>query len=245
MISRRIFLRNGGLALVSLGFTPSFLARTVAAAGGARRKILIAIFQRGAVDGLNMVVPFGEREYYSSRPTIAIARPGSGDQAAIDLDGFFAFHPRLEPLRRLYAKGQLAIVHACGSHDHTRSHFDAQDYMESATPGVKSTSDGWLNRYLQVRRKEERTASDGAPSRGRQERSPAPLIEERAASESAPSRGWGPAPLIEEVSSFRAVSLTNQLPRTLQGKAPALAINQIGRFGIRGDGMASSSFEAQ
>jgi uncharacterized protein (DUF1501 family) len=190
-------------------------------------------------------VPFGEREYYSARPTIAIPRPGSGDRAAIDLDGFFAFHPRLAPLQQLYARGQLAIIHACGSHDRTRSHFDAQDYMESGTPGVKSTSDGWLNRYLQVRREEERAASDGAPSRGW---GPAPLIEERAATEGAPSRGRqerSPAPLIEQMSSFRAVSLTNQLPRTLQGKAPALAINQIGRFGIRGDGMASSSFEAQ
>ena len=78
MISRRIFIRNGGLALVSLGFAPSFLTRTVQAAGTARRKTLVAIFQRGAVDGLNMVVPFGERDYYASRPTIAIPRPGTG-----------------------------------------------------------------------------------------------------------------------------------------------------------------------
>src|SRR5436853_6644909 len=113
MISRRIFIRHGSLALVSLGFAPSFLARTVDAAGSARRKVLVAIFQRGAVDGLNMVVPYGERDYYESRPSIAIPRPGAGDQAAVDLDGFFAFHPRLAPLQQLYGRRELAIVDAC------------------------------------------------------------------------------------------------------------------------------------
>src|SRR5204863_4234318 len=104
MLSRRIFIRNSGLALVTLGFAPSFLTRTVQAAGAARQKTLVAIFQRGAVDGLNMVIPYGERDYYSSRPTIAIPRPGAGDLAALDLDGFFAFHPRLAPLQKLYAR---------------------------------------------------------------------------------------------------------------------------------------------
>jgi uncharacterized protein (DUF1501 family) len=202
MVSRRIFIRNGGLALVSLGFAPSFLTRTVQAAGTARQKVLVAIFQRGAVDGLNMVVPYGERAYYSSRPTIAIPRPGSGDLSALDLDGFFAFHPRLAPLQKLYARRELAIVHACGSPDSTRSHFDAQDYMESATPGMKATTDGWLNRYLQTKHEQEH-------------------------------------------SNFRAVSLTQQLPRSLQGHAPALAMNQIGQFGIRGDNSLSSSFESE
>src|ERR687896_2587968 len=97
MTTRRVFLKNGGLALVSLGFAPAFLARTVAASDAGRR-VLITIFQRGAVDGLNMVVPFGEREYYASRPSIAIPRPGS-DGGAIDLDGFFGLHPRLAPLK--------------------------------------------------------------------------------------------------------------------------------------------------
>ena len=83
MISRRVFLKNGGLALVSLGFAPEFLARTVAAAGSARKRVLITIFQRGAVDGLNMIVPFGEREYYAARPSIALARPSSDPQAAL------------------------------------------------------------------------------------------------------------------------------------------------------------------
>ena len=150
MISRRIFLKNGGLALVSLGFAPAFLARTVAASD-ARRRVLITIFQRGAVDGLNMIVPFGERAYYDARPTLAIGRPGSSADAAVDLDGFFGLHPRLAPLEPLFRARQLAIVHACGSPDATRSHFDAQDYMETATPGVKSTQDGWLNRYLHAR----------------------------------------------------------------------------------------------
>jgi uncharacterized protein (DUF1501 family) len=150
MISRRVFLKNGGLALVSLGFAPTFLARTAAAAES-RRRVLITIFQRGAVDGLNMIVPFGEADYYAARPTLAIARPGSAADAALDLDGFFGLHPRLAPLKPLYDSRQMAVVHACGSPDGTRSHFDAQDYMETATPGVKSTQDGWLNRYLHAR----------------------------------------------------------------------------------------------
>src|SRR5262249_40493568 len=107
--------------------------------------------QRGAVDGLNMIVPHGEADYYRLRPTIAIPRPGSDRMgSAIDLDGFFGLHPSMAPLKPLWDNHSLAIVHACGSPDNTRSHFDAQDYMESATPGVKSTRDGWLNRYLQV-----------------------------------------------------------------------------------------------
>jgi len=157
MISRRIFLKNGGLALVSLGFAPAFLARTVEAAGATRRRVLITIFQRGAVDGLNMIVPFGERDYYAARPSIAIARPGGAADSALDLNGFFGLHPRLAPLKPFYDSRQMAIVHACGSPDGTRSHFDAQDYMETATPGVKSTQDGWLNRYLHAREHEAAT----------------------------------------------------------------------------------------
>src|SRR5580700_461156 len=116
MHSRRVFLKNGSFALVSLGFAPSFLARTAFAAGkSARAKQLIAIFQRGAVDGLSVIVPFGEADYYRSRPSIAIARPRSGENAVIDLDGFFGFNPRLQPLKRFWDAHQLAIVHACGS----------------------------------------------------------------------------------------------------------------------------------
>ena len=198
MLSRRVFVKNGGLALLSLGFAPAFLARTVDASA-ARRRILITIFQRGAVDGLSMVVPHGERRYYSSRPSIAIPRPGAAG-GAIDLDGFFGLHPRLAPLAPLWQARQLAIVHAAGSPDGTRSHFDAQDYMETATPGVKSTQDGWLNRYLHAREH-----ADATP--------------------------------------FRAVALAGQLPRALQGTAPALAMGQIGQFGIRA-GQASTVVQA-
>jgi uncharacterized protein (DUF1501 family) len=155
-MNRRFFLKNSGLALASFGVVlnaPSFLARTLQQTGAkGRRKILIAIFQRGALDGLNAVIPYAEQEYYDLRPSLAIARPKSGDQAtALDLNGHFGLHPALAPFKPIYDEGHLAIVHAVGSPDMTRSHFDAQDYMESGTPGVKSTSDGWLNRYLQTK----------------------------------------------------------------------------------------------
>lgn len=154
MINRRFFLKTGALALVGISSgiaVPSFLQRTVLAAGNSsRKKTLIVIFQRGAADGLNIVVPFGDTNYYKARPNIAIAQPKAGDeQTAIDLDGFFGLHPAMKSFKPLYDNHQLAIMHAAGSPDSTRSHFDAQDYMESGTPGIKSTSDGWLNRYLQ------------------------------------------------------------------------------------------------
>jgi len=134
-----------------LGFSamPSFLTRALQAATQPAKKVLVVIFQRGAMDGLNAVVPYGERSYYAMRPSIAIPAPNGGQGAALNLDGFFGLHPSLEPLVPLFRNKQLAIVHAAGSPDNSRSHFDAQDYMESGTPGVKSTEDGWLNRYLQ------------------------------------------------------------------------------------------------
>ncbi|HEY0377253.1 MAG TPA: DUF1501 domain-containing protein [Pyrinomonadaceae bacterium] len=159
-MDRRFFLKSSGVALASVGAmggVPSFLRRAVLAQGigNGRRKVLIAIFQRGAVDGLSMVVPHGEGAYYGLRPTLQIARPkGAGatvGEAAIDLDGFFGLHPSLASLKPLWDTKRLAIVHAVGSPDSTRSHFDAQDYMESATPGRKGTPDGWLNRYLQTK----------------------------------------------------------------------------------------------
>jgi uncharacterized protein (DUF1501 family) len=110
-----------------------------------RPKLLVAIFQRGAVDGLNVVVPYGEAEYFAARPSIAVDAPGR-ELGALDLDGFFGLHPRLKPLMPFWTGQRLAVVHATGSPDATRSHFDAQDFMESATPGVKGTPDGWLNR---------------------------------------------------------------------------------------------------
>jgi uncharacterized protein (DUF1501 family) len=130
---------------------PRFLARAANAAD-ARRKVLVAVFQRGAVDGLSMVVPHGDRDYAAARASIAIRPPRGGDaDAAQDLDGFFALHPALEPLMPMWRTRALAVVHACGSPDRTRSHFDAQDYMESGTPGVKSTPDGWLARAVGTR----------------------------------------------------------------------------------------------
>jgi uncharacterized protein (DUF1501 family) len=203
MITRRVFLKNGSLALVSLGFAPAFIARA-AQASETRRKVLVTIFQRGAVDGLNMVVPFGEKAYYKSRPSIAIPRPNEAD-GALDLDGFFGLHPRMAALAPLFKRRELGIVHACGSHDETRSHFDAQDYMESGTPGVKSTRDGWLNRYLHAREH-------------------------------------------DNASPFRAVALAPQLPRSLQGSAPALAMGNLANFGVHAGNstdMFATSFEQQ
>src|SRR5258708_28570171 len=147
MTTRRLFLKGSGLAMFGVGAAPMWLARA-ADAPNARKKVLVAVFQRGAVDGLNMVVPFGEKNYYALRPTIAIPAPKAGQESAIDLDGFFGLHPSLAPLKPIYDANALAIVHATGSPDPTRSHFDAQDYMEAGTPGMKSTRDGWLNRAL-------------------------------------------------------------------------------------------------
>lgn len=147
-LTRRSFVKGGGLALVAFGAVPRVLVR-VAAAETRRPKVLIAVFQRGAVDGLSMVVPHGDRDYYGARGDIAIARPKPGaSDTTIDLDGFFGLHPLLAPLAPMWTERRLAIVHACGSPEATRSHFDAQDYMESGTPGVKSTTDGWLARGL-------------------------------------------------------------------------------------------------
>jgi uncharacterized protein (DUF1501 family) len=216
-INRRFFLKSSGIALASIGLmqsAPSFLERVALAEGqtggvtGGRRKTLITIFQRGAVDGLNMVVPHGERAYYELRPALAIAKPSrntsTGGEEAIDLDGFFGLHPALAPFKPLWDAKRLAIVEAVGSPDNTRSHFDAQDYMESGTPGRKATEDGWLNRLLQ----------------------------------SQPRPGASP---------FRAVSMTQNMPRALQGRAPALAISNLADFTIRAGTYSASvqgGFEA-
>jgi uncharacterized protein (DUF1501 family) len=195
-MNRRFFLKSGGIALASVGMSlsaPGFLERVALgnAITGGKRKTLIAIFQRGAVDGLNMVVPFGESNYYSVRSNIAIPKPDAGNaESAINLDGFFGLHPQMTAFKPLWDSKRLAIIHAAGSPDNTRSHFDAQDYMESATPGLKSTRDGWLNRYLQFKRDKEH-------------------------------------------SLFRAVAVTKQMPRVLQGPAPAVVMSSIAEFAIR------------
>lgn len=195
-MDRRYFLKSSGIALASLGLmsaAPRFLHQFADAAAltdaYGKKKILITIFQRGAVDGLNMVVPFGESEYYNLRRNIAVPKPNQTD-GAVDLDGFFGLHPSLKPLEKFWQARQLAVIHSAGSPDNTRSHFDAQDYMESGTPGVKSTRDGWLNRVLQTQ-----TGKDDSP--------------------------------------FRAVSMTGQLPRSLYGRAPSIAMANLSDFAIK------------
>lgn len=156
MYSRRYFLRSSALAIAGLSTLslPSFLKRAAASSTDSR-KVLVVIFQRGAADGLNIVVPYGDSHYYKARPTLAIPAPSSSKpESAIDLDGFFGLHPQMKPLKEFWDTKQMAIVHAAGSPDSTRSHFDAQDYMELGTPGKKTTRDGWLNRQLQTQDKE-------------------------------------------------------------------------------------------
>ncbi|HZQ21368.1 MAG TPA: DUF1501 domain-containing protein [Terriglobales bacterium] len=145
MLTRRVFLRNSALAVVGTAAMPSFLTRAAFGAEslGSRSKRLVVIFQRGAADGLNIVVPHAEAAYYAQRPSISIPR-----NAVLDLDGFFGLHPAMAAFQPLWKERALAIVHAAGSPDPTRSHFDAQDFMESGTPGIKATDDGWLNRSL-------------------------------------------------------------------------------------------------
>lgn len=218
-ISRRVFIRGGGLALLALGLPPDFLTRSLLAetVGGERRKTLICIFQRGAVDGLNMVVPFGEKAYYAGRRSIAVAAPGRAG-GALDLDGFFGLHPSLAPLHELYARRELAIVHAVGSPHPTRSHFDAQDFMETATPGVKSTRDGWLNRVLRetdCAECEGRTLADGKAHAA-----------DHRAGQIGMATEWSPA--------LRGVAMGSSMPRALRGAQPALAIEDLDRFGVAG-----------
>jgi uncharacterized protein (DUF1501 family) len=203
-VNRRFFLHKGALALAGTTAIPSFLVRSVLAeASTSPTRRLVVIFQRGAADGLNVVVPYREKNYYSMRPSIAIPQ-----KQVIDLDGFFGLHPSLDSFKPLYDAGHLAIVHAAGSPDMSRSHFDAQDFMESGTPGIKSTQDGWLNRALQA---------EDLMRRGPQ-------------------------------SAFRALALSPEVPRTLAGKIPALALGNINNFAVAGRGPspspAASAFEA-
>lgn len=195
-MDRRFFLKSGGIGLASFGLmaaAPDFLHQFAGAAtlgrGFGKKKVLVTIFQRGAVDGLNVVVPHGDSSYYDLRPTIAIPQPNKTD-GAIDLDGHFGLHPSLAALEPLWRSKQLAIIEAVGSPDNTRSHFDAQDYMESGTPGNKGTRDGWLNRVLQGDRSKDE-------------------------------------------SPFRAVAMTQQLPRSLYGRAPSVAMSNLADFSIK------------
>lgn len=148
MMRRRQFLQYAaasGVTAMGLGWLEKQPVYSQSSSG--RQPKLIVILLRGAVDGLNVVVPYRESGYYDARPTLAIAKPGEA-KGAIDLDGQFGLHPALADLMPLWKSKQLAFVHACGSPDPTRSHFDAQDYMELGTPGNKKQGDGWLNRVL-------------------------------------------------------------------------------------------------
>jgi uncharacterized protein (DUF1501 family) len=197
--TRRGFMKSGALALFGTCAVPSFLTRSVFAqpAGAqAQKKRLVVIFQRGAADGLNIVVPHAETAYYQLRPQIAIPQ-----NQVIDLDGFFGLHPAMQSFKPLYDKGYLAVVQASGSPDTTRSHFDAQDYMESGTPGLKTTEDGWLNRALQ-----------------------------------SEDLRYGTAP-----GAFQAVALGSQVPRTLAGKIPAVAVGRLQDFAVAGQGPNAAS----
>ncbi len=203
-MNRRFFLRNGALAIAGTTAIPGFLVRSVLAqTATAPNRRLVVIFQRGAADGLNIVVPYREKNYYSMRPSIGIPQ-----NQVLDLDGFFGLHPSLASFKPLYEQGRLAVVHAVGSPDMTRSHFDAQDYMESGTPGLKSTQDGWLNRALQA--EDARCSCTHTP--------------------------------------FRAVSLGPDVPRTLAGTVPAIALSNLNSFTVGGRGPApspaASAFEA-
>ncbi len=191
--SRRVFLKSSALAGIVFGAAPRSLMRAVYASGsGTKRKTMVVIFQRGACDGLNTVIPYADPGYAKARPSIAIPAPSGGREgAALDLDGRFGLHPALDALLPLYKEGQLGIVQAIGSPDLTRSHFDAQDFMESGTPGQKSTADGWMNRC--------------SGSLGRTD------------------------------SKFRAVALTQTLPRVLRGGSPAVALARIDDFRVRED----------
>ena len=216
-MQRRAFLKSGALALVTLGLSPSFLRRSAfaqeLASGAARlagpRRTLVVLFQRGAADALNVLVPFGDPAYRALRPNIAIAAPGAAG-GAIDLDGFFGLHPALAPLKPLWDRGMLAPVHAVGSPSATRSHFDAQDFMESGTPDVKGTRDGWLNRYLALRG----TCEDGCLTNAA-----------HGAHDAGPAN-----------SPFRAVAMTAQTPRMLEGPAPTVAMSSLDDFTVRAAG---------
>src|SRR5260370_18428471 len=146
-ISRRAFIRRAAMLFASGIVLLSRHAWAARALYTSSKRRLIVIFLRGAVDGLNVVVPHGESAYYDARPTISIGRMNSRD-GVIDLDGHFGLHPALAPLEGNWRDGTLAFVHACGSPHPTRSHFHPQDFMESGTPGIKSTHDGLLNPAL-------------------------------------------------------------------------------------------------
>jgi uncharacterized protein (DUF1501 family) len=162
MRTRRWFLRTSGLAVGFLG-TSQLQLRPASAQSRGSRKVLVAVFQRGAADGLNIVAPFSDKRYYELRPTLAVQAPTTTNNqpfnGSLDLDGRFALHQAMQPLKQMWDSGQLAVVHAVGSPDTSRSHFDAQAAMECGTAGT-TAADGWLNRAL------PRTSQNTSPLRG-------------------------------------------------------------------------------
>src|SRR5690349_11245411 len=203
MLTRRIFLRGSAMVMAGAGTAPMWLKRAAAATPG-RRKVLVAIFQRGAADGLNIVAPFGDKRYRELRPTLGIQAPvaGNGPIGAIDLDGYFGLNPALQPLKALWDRQMVAIVEATGSPDPSRSHFDAQDYMESGTPGLKR--DGWLNRALPA------TGADRSPLRA------------IAMSASLPRtlQGDRSAIAVHDVHQFRASEDTSAIVESMYANSP-------------------------
>ncbi len=192
-MSRRAFLTAGGLTVVAAGVggVPSFLTRAAASTPQGvfrRRKVLVTVFQRGAMDGLAAVQPIADPMLQRLRPTLSL---GASD--LVDLDGRNGLHPALSPLAPYFREGRLGIVHGAGSPVATRSHFDAQDFMETGRPGDKSAETGWLNRATGLLGHEPETP-------------------------------------------FQAVALTPQLPLSLRGPAPTLAIARLDDFGITGTG---------
>jgi uncharacterized protein (DUF1501 family) len=212
MSTRRGFLKSGGLAVfgISVGGVPAFIARaaqTKKITGIYKKeKILICIFQRGAMDGLMAVSPFTDEYFKAARPSLFMsAAKDSRTTPLIDLDGRFGLHPGMRSFEPLFSNKQLAIVHGIGSPNNSRSHFDAQDFMESGTPFTKSTESGWLNRASGL------LGHDGSP--------------------------------------FRAVSLSNSMPRSFYGYNPTIAISNLKDFALQMKGnpmsanMTAKSFE--
>lgn len=200
-VTRRFFVKQGALAFAAIGagalFGPGFLKSSVMAAETRRsvggKRVLVCLFQRGAADGLSMVVPYGDPDYYRLRSEIALAGPSAraGEAGVLDLDGRFGLHPALKPLHELYGAGEMAVLHACGNPHATRSHFEAQDLMESGTDKNRNVISGWLNRMI------------------------------------------GACPQdAERQSALRAMAMTAQMPRSLQGREEALAVADLERFGV-------------
>lgn len=184
MLNRRVLLKSGALAMLSLGAGPRFLRRLAhGLQAGSRPKVIVPIFLRGAMDGLMAVPPLSDPALKRWRPRLAMDASAKGGRQILDLNGVYGLHPAFAPWQSLFREGRLAIVHGVGSPDATRSHFDAQDFMETGTPGKRGTPSGWLN---------------------------------RVAAQSAPSS-----------SPFRALAMSGELPRSLYGSQPALAIDDL------------------